>query len=515
MVLLMHNTDARLVKQDNVLFAHTVPPVDASDIASINIEYATLTTDIDHPSPGPIVPQSFTTTSPKKVFRAEEIAFRLTPTQPPGIEVKESDPAGFTDTAHPAEIARNASKWGIKSLKEKARLTYQAIATQNKNGTYPYDRYLKHGSNFVTIVETPVTNISKECIVWCTNLYLGLNRNPHIIEVVKSQLDLYGTGCGTSAVSGGFSNKHKELESEIAIWTGKEDAILYPTGFTTNLGAISTIATPNDLIIFDKECHASIIDGIKLSGAQFKTFRNNNPKHLETILEKINPDQFDNIFVLTEAVFGMTGEEAPIAKYCELKNKFPFLLYVDEAHSVGIYGKTGAGYCQHTGCSDQVDFIMGTLSKATASIGGFIACRKEFAAFLRISSNPYMFQACLPPADIIAAIEAIKIIKTTPLLQTKLWGNTRRFRDGLIQLGFNVGNGTSPIVPIFIERDDVLANVCKFLYSRGVYTNWIAYPAVKKNNGRLRFIVSAGHTVEQIEETLSILKEADKQFMIV
>ncbi|NBV83786.1 pyridoxal phosphate-dependent aminotransferase family protein [bacterium] len=490
----MHKANAHPIDRALIVSQPAPHVVGKTDTPSFAIEYPARYIDIsEKPAHEPAA---------KRIFRAEEIAFRITPNTP-------------AELRHPAEVARNATKWGIRRFEDKATLTQQAVTYQTHNGTYPYDRYLTNGSNFISKVETPRANDTNDCIVWCTNLYLGLNRNPQIIEAVKAQISTYGTGCGTSAVSGGFSSRHKELEHEIAKWVGKEDAILFSTGFTANLGAISTIATPNDLIIFDKECHSSIIDGIKLSGAHFKTFRNNDAQHLTAILEKVKPNEYDNIFVVTEAVFGMTGEEAPISEYCKLKSQFTFLLYVDEAHSLGIYGKTGSGYCVHTGCSQDVDFIMGTLSKATASVGGFIACRADFAAFLRISSNPYMFQACLPPGDVIAALEAIKIIQQTPSLQDRLWHNTNRFRNGLIQSGFNVGHGTSPVVPLFIEQDDILANVCKFLYSHGVYTNWIAYPAVRKNSGRLRFIVSAGHTEAQIDTTLEVLKKADKEFKII
>jgi glycine C-acetyltransferase len=434
----------------------------------------------------------------------------LLPLDETSRDASKNSGADFSSQAlsvHPAEFARIIGN-SVSDFYSKASLTYAVVLEHSKAGIYPYDRYLTLGSNSMAVVNTPQFQDTQECVVWCTNLYLALNRHPRVLAAVEAAIYKYGMGSGTSAVSGGFSALHKKLEFRLASFLGKEDAILFATGFTANLGVISSIATPRDIVFFDKECHSSIIDGIRLSGASFRSFRNNDHLHLESLLSKLEDGKYENVFVLTESVFGMTGELAPINEYCKLKKKYKFYLFVDEAHSFGFYGKNGRGVCDYLNCAQDVDFIMATLSKATGSVGGFVACKKVFTAYLRISSNAYLFQATIPPTDIAAVLESLNIIESEPALIEKLWDNTALLRTGFIELGFDVGNGSSPVIPIYIKQDNILADMCKFLYERGIYTNWIAYPAVKKGHGRLRFIASAGHTEIQILRTLEVLKEA-------
>lgn len=466
----------------------------------------------------------------KTIVKADEIAFKISQKsiepQLDDIEKKTeithsllnlsiSEFIEASKNLHAANIARNLEHAGITNLDEKAYLTYLTITAQNMLDLYPYDRFLKFGSNFQSIVETAETKKKRKCVVWCTNLYLGLNRHPKILSAVKKNVSKYGVGCGTSAVSGGFCSLHKKLEKELANFMGKEDVILFPTGFTTNIGAISAIVSASDLILFDKECHASIINGILLTKAEFRSFRNNDPAHLEKILKKLDRKKYHNVFVIIESVYGMSGSEAPIVEYCRLKKGYGFYLFVDEAHSFGFYGKNGKGYCESKNCLENVDFFMSTLSKATASIGGFIACRKEYSSYMRVSSSAYMFQASMPPMDVIANLEALKIIRKNKHIRKKLWDNANFFRASVKALGFDVRDSKSPIVPIYISEEEKLAEMCKYLYKNGIYTNWISYPAVKKGEGRLRFIVSAGHAKTQIKKTLKILKQAGKKIGIL
>ena len=416
---------------------------------------------------------------------------------------------------HAGELGRSFSKYGISDLKQKAAAMLTVVEAQVADGTYPYNRFINLGGASTGNVVTPGIDGAQDCIIWCTNLYFGLNRHPRVINAVKEGVEQYGIGGGTSAISGGFSSLHKCLETELATWVGKEEAILFPTGFTANLGAISALATPSDLILFDKNCHASIISGIRLSGASFKSFRTGDALHLQKILQELEWTKYDNVFVVTESVFSLTGEEAPIHKYAELKKQFGFYLFVDEAHSFGLYGEQGAGYCSQWHCAQDVDFLMGTLSKALGTVGGFVACSKAFAALLRASSSPYLFQACITNPDAIATLEALKIILETPALQETLWENTHYFRSELRKSGFDVGNSKSPIVPIYVSSDEKLSILCKQLYQHGVYTNWVAYPGVKKGAGRLRFIVSSMHSRDQIEFTLEKLKMLGKQYEVI
>jgi len=412
-------------------------------------------------------------------------------------------------------LVRNLKDFGITELDKKALITYLSIAAQNYEGIFPYNRYIKNGSNPFSSVVSPDEKTEKDCIVWCSNHYLGLNRHPKVIQYAHQILDEYGTGSGTSAVSGGFSKIHKVLEAELSAFVKKPEAVLYATGFTTNIGAISSLATPDDLIIVDRDSHASIIDGIKMSKADFRIFKHNNPEHLEQILKSINRSKYGNIIVITESVFSMSGEEAPLLEYCKLKDKYGFYLFVDEAHAFGFYGQNGSGLAEKLQCTNQIDFFMSTLSKATASIGGFIATEKHFCYFLRVNSNPYLFQACLSPVDAAVSVAALKIIKEDKTLPQKLWSNTTLLRTQLQSLGFDVGKSKSPIVPLYVSDEIKLAKLCKELYKNGIFTNWVSYPVVSKKHGRLRFVVTANHTEQQIAKTIEILKDLGKKIEII
>lgn len=412
-------------------------------------------------------------------------------------------------------LIRNYNTLGVNKLNEKAIITQLIIEAQNKKNIFPYDRFLKRGSNSSSLVASPDENTEKECIVWTNNHYLGLNRNLEVIKYARAILEEYGTGCGTSAVSGGFSTIHKILEQTLSGFVEKPGTVLYPTGFTANLGAISALVNKNDLIIVDRENHASIIDGLKMSGADFRVFKHNNPENLEHIIKTTDNGKYNNIMVVTESVFSMSGEEAPLKDYCKLKEKYGFYLYVDEAHAFGFYGERGSGLVEHLACTDQVDFVMSTLSKATASVGGFVATDKHYCSYLRLNSNPYLFQACLTPVDAAVSIAALKIILNDKTFAERLWNNTNLFRRLLMAQGFDVGKGKSPIVPLYVSDEAKLSILCKELYKNGIFTNWVSYPVVAKNRGRLRFVVTANHTEQQIKKTAEMLEYLCRRISII
>lgn len=418
-------------------------------------------------------------------------------------------------SSHPLSIPRGLKNTGLTSLDEKADYVFEFVELQKKEGIYPLDRYIATNYGFNADISSQAVDSRRDCVVWCTNLYLGLNRRQSTIDLVKSTLSDHGLGCGTSAVSGGFHRPHVELEHQFAQFLNKEDCVLFPTGFSANLGALSAIADKNDYVLFDRDCHSSIIEGLKLSGATFRSFRHNDLESLKKQLSKLDFNKYSNVFVVTESVFGMSGHEAPLAEIAKLKQQYPFYFYVDEAHSFGLYGPNGEGLSKAQECLDDVDFFMTTLSKAIGSIGGIIACKKTHASFIRHISNAYLFQATLPPADIEASIESLKIIKGSPELRQRLWDNTSKFRESLRKKGFNMGNSTSANVPVYIEDEIELAQMCKELFTLGVFTNWVSYPAVKKKTGRLRFNVSAGHTDKQIDLTINALVKAGNKIGIV
>lgn len=411
------------------------------------------------------------------------------------------------------EVLMYLKKEKISNIEERAKLIQDFINKENKSTGNAYDRYLENGASTFMNVVTEHSGTKKECILWCVNHYLSLNRNANVIEKACNALHQFGTGCGTAASSCGMSSLHKEIEKRVAKLVGKEKAVLFPTGFTANLGAISYIVGNKDLIIFDRECHSSILNGIKLSEAKGISFKHNDVADLEKKL-KINESSYDSIFVIVESAYSMSGDLSPLKEITSLKKSCSFYLYVDEAHTFGIYGEKGQGYCYEQGVTDEVDFIMSTLSKATASIGGFFASKQKYCSLLKWS-DAYLFQACLTPADAAVVLASLDEIENNPSLIKELHAKNQYMRNSLISKGFNLGNSQSPIIPIFIEDHIKLRIVVDELYQEGIYSTPVVYPAVKANEGRIRLLINHAHTLEQIDYTVEALEKICKKYKII
>jgi len=401
----------------------------------------------------------------------------------------------------------------ITNIDERARIIQDFVDKENTGTGNAHDRYLENGASTSMNVITEHSGMKKECILWCVNHYLSLNRNINVIEKACSALRQFGTGCGTSAVSCGMSSLHKKIEKRVANLVGKEEAVLFPTGFTANLGSISYIVGNKDLIIFDRESHSSIINGIRLSKAKWISFKHNNVADLEKKLKKYE-SSYENIFVIVESAYSMSGDLSPLKEITSLKKSHRFYLYVDEAHTFGLYGEKGQGYCYEQGVIDEVDFIMSTLSKATSSIGGFFASKQKYCALLRWS-DAYMFQACLTPADAAVILASLDEIENNPMMIEELHAKNQYMRDLLISKKFNLGNSKSPIIPIMIEDQNKLGIVVNELYQEGIYSTPIVYPAVKVNEGRIRLILNYAHTKEQIDYTVETLEKICKKYQVI
>lgn len=401
----------------------------------------------------------------------------------------------------------------ISRIDERAKYIQDFINQENMDKGYEYDRYMEYGASNFSNVVTEYSGEKMECILWCVNHYLSLNRDRKIIEKACEALKQYGTGCGTSGASCGMSSLHKELEDKIAKLVGKEKAILFSTGFTTNVAAISYIAGSNDMIIFDRECHSSIINGLKLSKAKWISFKHNDVCDLKKKLSKFQ-DSYQNIFVIVESAYSMSGDLSPLKEIVSLKKSFDFYLYVDEAHTFGVYGDKGQGYCHQQGVTEDVDFIMSTLSKATASIGGFIATKEKYCSLLKWS-DPYVFQASIPPADVAVILACLEEVHQNPEMLEELHNKNHYMRQLLISKGFNLGESQSPIIPIFIEDHDKLRLVVRELYQEGIYSTPVCFPAVKLNEGRIRLILNLAHTKEQIDFTVDVLERLCKKYGII
>ena len=405
------------------------------------------------------------------------------------------------------------AKEGIYDLKAIAKEYYEQQNYLAEHNRWAHDRYLKYSSNTNAEVFTSTTN-SKHCSVWSINHYLGLNRHPYVIAKAKEVIDVYGTGCGTSAMSGGHSEFHKALQKRFAKIFGKEECLLFSTGFTANSGTITALCKGSEtLILIDRDSHASIVEGCRASGSKYLPFKHNSVRDLENKLKRY-ASKHVNVLVITESAYSMEGDIAPLKKIVRLKKKYNFLLYVDEAHSFGFYGKNGSGLCNELGITDQVDFIMTTLSKSTASMGGIIATSKEFASMLRWSSS-YTFQAAIPTADAAVVDACLDLIENDPGIITSLWQKTRYLRQKLIDLGFDVGHSSSPIIPVYVRDPTTLKEMEKDLFEKGIFTVAVQYPAVKPSQGRFRFIVNNSHTLKDIDGLVATLTKLGKKYDII
>lgn len=382
-----------------------------------------------------------------------------------------------------------------------------------QNISYCYDRFIEHSSSANGIVGNGIHPL-KNSIVWCTNHYLGLNRNMEIIEDTKKALDLYGTGSGTSAVSGGRCMLHVDLENFLKAFLRKSEVVLFPTGYTTNLGMISTLVQKNDLIISDSENHASILDGIKLSGKNKVFFKHNSLEDLEMKLKQ-SEGKYQNRYVIIESAYSMSGDLAPLAEIVKLKKKYNFLLYLDEAHSFGFYGQNGRGLASQLNLLDDVDFFVSTFSKSCASIGGFCAFNKKYRTFITLRASSYLFQATFPPATAATILSALKLLSTENSYAESLHRKNKYFRSKLLELGFNLGDSQSPIIPLFIPDTEILTRFETEMFELGLFAVSVVYPAVKPSEGRIRFIVTDAHSFRDIDFTVSILKKLGKKYRII
>jgi glycine C-acetyltransferase len=349
------------------------------------------------------------------------------------------------------------------------------------------------------------TSSSKEYIMLGSYSYLGLSAHPKIKEAAKKAIDKYGSGAGGVRLLAGTTPLHNELESRIADFTKKESAILFSSGYVANLSTISTLFGKNDYILIDQLDHASIIDGCKLSGAKFRPFRHNDMNDLR--LKLSNADSFENTLICVDSVYSMDGDVSELPAICDLAEQYRATVMVDEAHSLGVIGKNGRGIEEHFSYKISVDIIMGTLSKAIPSIGAFIASDKATIDFLKHNARAFVFSASLPPSAVAAALAALDIIENEPWIIQNLKDNYRFFIGGLKSLGYDTLESQTAIIPIMTKDEEATLKFCKFLFDRGIFISPIIFPAVPRNQSRLRAHVMATHTKEDLSRCLEIFSE--------
>ncbi len=361
-------------------------------------------------------------------------------------------------------------------------------------GVYPYFRCIDSEQ------DTEVTMGGKKVLMFGSNSYLGLTNHPRIKEAAIEAVRKYGTGCAGSRFLNGTLDIHLQLENELAEFVGKDEALVYSTGFQVNLGVLSCLTGRRDTILCDELDHASIVDGRRLSFSTVRKFRHNDMEHLERELERCEPDTIKLIVV--DGVFSMEGDVANLPEIVRLKNKYNASIFVDEAHGLGVLGNMGRGTCDHFGLTNDVDLIMGTFSKSLATIGGFVAGDKEVINYIRHNARSYIFSASNTPAATAAAIEALHIMKEEPERLENLWKVTHYALDNFRSLGFEIGATSTPIIPIYIRNTDKTFMVTKMLWDEGIFVNPVVPPACSPQDTLIRFSLMATHTKEQVDRAL-------------
>ncbi len=332
-----------------------------------------------------------------------------------------------------------------------------------------------------------------------TNNYLGLTFHPDCVAAACEAVRTSGTGTTGSRVANGSYAAHEGLERDLASFFGRRAVIVFSTGYVANLGMLSTLAGPGDVFVIDADCHASIYDGVRLSGAEILRFRHNDPEDLDKRLRRLGA-RVENAIVVVEGIYSMFGDRAPLSEIVSVKRSHPgAMLVVDEAHSLGVLGERGRGRAEEAGVEADVDFVIGTFSKSLGAIGGYCASDHPELDLIRYANRPYVFTASPSPAIVASTRTALKILASQPDLRERLWENSRRLYDRLKGLGFRLGPEPSPIIAVrFTKREEAHA-AWRRLMEHGVYVNLVLPPATPDGGSLLRCSVSAGHSHEQIE----------------
>jgi len=376
-----------------------------------------------------------------------------------------------------------------------------------KLGVYPYFRAISSGQ------DTEVTIEGKQMIMIGSNNYLGLTSHPKVKEAAVKAVERFGSGCTGSRFLNGTLEIHEELEEKLAKFMKKERALVFSTGFQTNLGTISTLVTRKDFAIIDRSDHASIVDACRLSYGTVVKYKHNDMSDLARVLG--NCENNAGKLISVDGVFSMEGDIANLPEIVKLAKEHKARILVDDAHSIGVLGENGRGTAEHFGVEDEVDMVMGTFSKSFASLGGFIAGTERVVNFIQHFSRPLIFSASPPPAAVATCLAALDIIQSEPERRDRLWGITRRMHNEYRSLGFDIGTTQTPIIPIYIGDDMKTFQFWKMLSEEGIFVNPIISPAVAPGSQLLRTSYTATHTDEQLDRVLEVFKRVGKKMGVI
>ena len=391
------------------------------------------------------------------------------------------------------------------ALFEKCRLFTRADEVKAA-GLYPYFRPISESEDTVVVIE------GQKRIMLGSNNYLGLTHHPKVLEAAGRALNLYGSGCTGSRFLNGTLDLHLQLEAALAEFLGKEDCIVFSTGYNANLGLISGLVGRRDVVFLDKLDHASIVDGAKMSDGETVRF---NHGDLAGLGRKLEQHPGAGKMVVVDGVYSMEGDIADVPGLVRVCRRHGAALAIDDAHSIGVLGPRGDGTAAHFGLTDEVDIIAGTFSKSLASIGGFVSGARGVINYLRHHSRPLIFTASLPPSNTAGVLAALEVLRADTERRENLWENTRRLQEGFRAIGFDTGPSETPIVPILIGPLDKTLVMWRKVFDAGIFTNPVVPPAVPPSQCRLRTSVMATHTADQIDYCVETIGRIGEELGVI
>jgi 8-amino-7-oxononanoate synthase len=391
------------------------------------------------------------------------------------------------------------------TLFEKCR-QYTRADEVKAQGLYPYFRPISESEDTVVVIE------GQKRIMLGSNNYLGLTHHPKVLEAAARALRIHGSGCTGSRFLNGTLDLHLQLEAALAEFLGKEDCIVFSTGYNANLGLISGLVGRRDVVFLDKLDHASIVDGAKMSDGETVRFNHGDLAGLD---RKLEAHSGAGKMVIVDGVYSMEGDIAEIPALLKVCKRHSAALAIDDAHSIGVLGPKGDGTAAHFGLADEVDIIAGTFSKSLASIGGFVSASRNVINYLKHHSRPLIFTASLPPSNTAGVLAALEVLRTDTERRESLWANTRRLQDGFRSIGFDTGPSETPIVPILIGPLDKTLVMWRKVFDAGIFTNPVVPPAVPPSQCRLRTSVMATHTADQIDYCVETIGQIGKELGVI
>lgn len=414
--------------------------------------------------------------------------------------------SGRIDPTPPA-VAAPAGSSARPSVFDKCQAMAERVDFARASNTYCYYRALESSQEPEVVID------GRPLVMLGSNSYLGLTSHPRVTEAAREAIRKYGTGCAGSRLLNGTLDLHEALEAKLARFMGKPAAVTFSTGFQVNLGVISCLLERGDVVYLDKQDHACILDGARLSFAHVRKFDHNDPSDLRRLMAA--DVRARGRLVVVDGVFSMEGDITPLPEIVQVAREFGSGVMVDDAHGVGVLGAHGRGTSEHFGLEADVDLIMGTFSKSLASIGGFICAERDVVDHIRHAARSLIFSAALAPAAAAAASAAVDVIEAEPERRERLWSNTRFLRAGLVSLGFDTGESRTPVIPIIVGDDLRAFAMTRRLHEEGVFVNPVVSPATPRDRALLRTSCMATHTEAHLSRALEACARVGREFGII